>query len=77
MKPGPVRIHAPTEGGVTGQAVPLDVAGSAALHPLARRATVLQEPLRLGVMKRGVQATAGPEARLLVATPAEQFGVVT
>jgi hypothetical protein len=60
---------------VTGQAVALGMAGSAAFDPLPRRSTVLQQPQWLRCMECDVEPTLRCESRTAMAFPAE--GLVT
>ena len=76
-EPGAMRVHTPPKRGVAGQAVPLRVAGGAALKTLARRSTVLQEPLGLSGVERSIEASLRPKAAFAMTAAAEQLGVMT
>ena len=56
-EPGAMRVHPPPERRVAGQAVPLRVAGGATLKTLARGSAVLQQPLGLRGMERGIETS--------------------
>src|SRR5687768_12575280 len=71
-----MRIHAPPQRRVAGHAVPLRMAGGATLKSLACRSPVLQQPLRLRRVERGVETSLGRQPAFTVTAPAEQFRVM-
>lgn len=56
-EPGAMGVHTPPQGRVAGEAVPLSVAGGATLQTLTRCSAVLQKPLRLRGVERGIETS--------------------
>ena len=76
IEAGSVRADAPPDRRMALHAVTLRVTRGAALQPLARGLPVLEQPDRLGVVKRDVAAPRRRGVRGLVTVLAEHLGVV-
>jgi hypothetical protein len=75
-EPGTMRIHAPPQRRVAGETVALRMAGGATLEAVARRSSVLQQPLRLCGVEGGIETSPGRQPAITMTASTEQFGIV-